>query len=259
MSRVARRAGLEIGDAAGPRDRVGGLGQGHRRPGPGGPDPHGASTDRAKTRSRWRASCRQKAFASLAQATHRRRSRSFDESQRLFRLAGMKNAACQPGQAMAPDRACAGQPRRRPAGRRGAGPPPPGALVARQAGRRARFYRNDLPHVLRERAHLAALAGRRRRARSSLRPEPRGREGPGCSSRGVAYAGGSRRARTLPRAAPRTSTTANGPESARGTPRSGRGRSRRDARQRRAPAEPWAPVDPPFTRSSRTDSSDPEV
>ena len=40
--------------------------------------------------------------------------------------------------------------------------------VARQAGRRARFYRNDLPHVLRERAHLAALAGRRRRARSLL-------------------------------------------------------------------------------------------
>jgi hypothetical protein len=37
--------------------------------------------------------------------------------------------------------------------------------VARQASRRARFYRNDLPHVLRERARLAALQGRRRRAR----------------------------------------------------------------------------------------------
>ena len=38
--------------------------------------------------------------------------------------------------------------------------------VARQASRRARFYRNDLPHVLRERARLAALGGRRRRAKA---------------------------------------------------------------------------------------------
>ena len=40
------------------------------------------------------------------------------------------------------------------------------APCARQASRRARFYRNDLPHVLRERARLAALSGRRRRAKA---------------------------------------------------------------------------------------------
>jgi tetratricopeptide (TPR) repeat protein len=94
---------------------------------------------------------------------------AFEESQRLFRQAGMKNAGVSPVRPWlltALRRAAEAMPAAAPGLRR--------ALlrraraVARQAGRRARFYRNDLPHVLRERGYLAALAGRRRRARSLL-------------------------------------------------------------------------------------------
>jgi tetratricopeptide (TPR) repeat protein len=89
---------------------------------------------------------------------------AFEESQRLFRRAGMKNAGVSPV-----------RPWLLTALRRAAEATPAvgqtalirrARSVARQANRRARFYRNDLPHVLRERAHLAALGGRRRRARA---------------------------------------------------------------------------------------------
>jgi hypothetical protein len=91
---------------------------------------------------------------------------AFEESQRLFRRAGMKNAGVSPVRPWlltALLRAAEATPavdRRRAALVRRA------RSVARQANRRARFYRNDLPHVLRERARLAALAGRPRRARA---------------------------------------------------------------------------------------------
>jgi tetratricopeptide (TPR) repeat protein len=90
---------------------------------------------------------------------------AFEESQRLFRHAGMKNAGVSPVRPWlltalrrAVESTPGGDPRRRAAILRRA------RSVARQAGRRARFYRNDLPHVLRERAHLVAARGRRRRA-----------------------------------------------------------------------------------------------
>lgn len=90
---------------------------------------------------------------------------AFEESQRLFRHAGMKNAGVSPVRPWlltalrrAAETTDVDDRRRRAALLRRA------RSVARQAGRRARFYRNDLPHVLRERAHLTALAGRRRRA-----------------------------------------------------------------------------------------------
>jgi tetratricopeptide (TPR) repeat protein len=89
---------------------------------------------------------------------------AFEESQRLFRHAGMKNAG------VSPVRPWLLTALRRAAESTRSGDRPRRALrrrarsVARQAGRRARFYRNDLPHVLRERAYLAAARGRRRRA-----------------------------------------------------------------------------------------------
>jgi tetratricopeptide (TPR) repeat protein len=89
----------------------------------------------------------------------------FEESQRLFRHAGMKNAGVSPVRPWlltalrrTAETTHVVDRRRRTALLRRA------RSVARQAGRRARFYRNDLPHVLRERAHLAALGGRQRRA-----------------------------------------------------------------------------------------------
>jgi tetratricopeptide (TPR) repeat protein len=92
---------------------------------------------------------------------------AFEESQRSFRRAGMKNAGVSPVRPWlltALLRAAEATPavdrRRRAALLRQA------RSVARQANRRARFYRNDLPHVLRERARLAALAGHPRRARA---------------------------------------------------------------------------------------------
>ena len=92
---------------------------------------------------------------------------AFEESQRSFRRAGMKNAGVSPVRPWlltALLRAAEATPavdrRRRTALLRQA------RSVARQANRRARFYRNDLPHVLRERARLAALTGRPRRARA---------------------------------------------------------------------------------------------
>jgi hypothetical protein len=91
---------------------------------------------------------------------------AFEESQRLFRRAGMKNAGVSPVRPWlltALLRAAEATPvadrRRRALVRRA-------RSVARQANRRARFYRNDLPHVLRERARLATLTGRPRRARA---------------------------------------------------------------------------------------------
>jgi tetratricopeptide (TPR) repeat protein len=89
---------------------------------------------------------------------------AFEESQRLFRHAGMKNAGVSPVRPWlltalrrsAETADVEGRSRRALLRR--------ARSVARQAGRRARFYRNDLPHVLRERAHLAALRGHRRRA-----------------------------------------------------------------------------------------------
>ncbi|MDP9119295.1 MAG: AAA family ATPase, partial [Actinomycetota bacterium] len=90
---------------------------------------------------------------------------AFEESHRLFRHAGMKNAGVSPVRPWlltalrtAAETTHGVDRRRRAALRRRA------RSVARQASRRARFYRNDLPHVLRERAHLAAMGGRRHRA-----------------------------------------------------------------------------------------------
>ena len=92
---------------------------------------------------------------------------AFEESQRSFRRAGMKNAGVSPVRPWlltALLRAAEATPavdrRRRATLLRRA------RSVARQANRRARFYRNDLPHVLRERGRLAALTGRPRRARA---------------------------------------------------------------------------------------------
>ena len=91
---------------------------------------------------------------------------AFEESQRLFRRAGMKNAGVSPVRPWlltallrAAEATPKGDRRRRAFARRA-------RSVARQASRRARFYRNDLPHVLRERARLAALRGRHRRSRA---------------------------------------------------------------------------------------------
>jgi tetratricopeptide (TPR) repeat protein len=91
---------------------------------------------------------------------------AFEESQRLFRRAGMKNAGVSPVRPWlltALLRAAEATPA---ADRRRAALVRRARSVARQASRRARFYRNDLPHVLRERACLAALAGHPRRARA---------------------------------------------------------------------------------------------
>ncbi|HEX4941845.1 MAG TPA: AAA family ATPase [Actinomycetota bacterium] len=92
---------------------------------------------------------------------------AFEESQRSFRRAGMKNAGVGPVRPWlltallrAAEVTPAADRRRRAVLLRRA------RSVARQANRRARFYRNDLPHVLRERARLAALMGRPRRARA---------------------------------------------------------------------------------------------
>jgi two-component system sensor kinase len=94
---------------------------------------------------------------------------AFEESQRLFRQAGMKNAGVSPVRPWLLTALRRAAEATHDADRRGRA-----ALlrrarsVARQAGRRARLYPNDLPHVLRERAHLAALGGRRRRAQILL-------------------------------------------------------------------------------------------
>ena len=91
---------------------------------------------------------------------------AFEESQRLFRRAGMKNAGVSPVRPWlltALLRSAEATPRQ---GRRRRALVRRARSVARQASRRARFYRNDLPHVLRERARLAALRGRGRRSRA---------------------------------------------------------------------------------------------
>jgi hypothetical protein len=166
MSRVARRAGLEIGDA-----QARGIGLEGWAKATAGQVPE----DLIRM-ERERSSEDPLTLASVMQAEGVRllgtgdasaAIAAFDESQRLFRLAGMKNAGVSPVRPWlltALRRAAETTPdvdrRARAALLRRA------RLVARQAGRRARFYRNDLPHVLRERAYLAALAGRRRRARS---------------------------------------------------------------------------------------------
>ena len=168
MSRVARRAGVEIGDA-----QARGIGLEGWAKATAGQVP-----EELIRLERERSSEDPLTLASVMQAEGVRllgtgdasaAIAAFDESQRLFRLAGMKNAGVSPVRPWlltALRRAAETTPdvdrRARAALLRRA------RLVARQAGRRARFYRNDLPHVLRERAYLAALAGRRRRARSLL-------------------------------------------------------------------------------------------
>jgi tetratricopeptide (TPR) repeat protein len=162
-SRAARKAGLEIGD---PQARGIGL-EGWAKATDGGVPEELIRTEleRSSEDLLTLASVRQAAGVQLlAVGDAHEAIRSFEESQRLFRHAGMKNAGVSPV-----------RPWLLTALRRAAETAPEGERrrllrrarsVARQAGRRARFYRNDLPHVLRERAHLAALAGRRRRARS---------------------------------------------------------------------------------------------
>ena len=165
MSRVARKAGLEIGDA-----QARGIGLEGWAKATDGQVPE----DLIRI-ERERSSEDPLTLASVMQAEGVRllgtgdapaAIAAFDECQRLFRLAGMKNAGVSPVRPwlltalrQAAENTDADRRARAALLRRA-------RLVARQAGRRARFYRNDLPHVLRERAHLAALAGRRRRARS---------------------------------------------------------------------------------------------
>ena len=163
MSRVARKAGLEIGDA-----QARGIGlEGWAKATDGlvpeeliQAEVERSSEDLLTLASVWQA----EGVRLLAVDDAEGAIRSFDESQRLFRHAGMKNAGVSPV-----------RPWLLTSLRRQAESAPPAERrrllrrarsVARQAGRRASFYRNDLPHVLRERGHLAALAGRRRRARS---------------------------------------------------------------------------------------------
>jgi tetratricopeptide (TPR) repeat protein len=166
MSRVARKAGLEIGDA-----QARGIGLEGWAKATDGQVPE----DLIRI-ERERSSEDPLTLASVMQAEGVRllgtgdalaATVAFDESQRLFRLAGMKNAGVSPVRPWlltalrrAAENTPAADRRARAALLRRA------RLIARQARRRARFYRNDLPHVLRERAYLAALAGRRRRARS---------------------------------------------------------------------------------------------
>ncbi|MBA3364057.1 MAG: AAA family ATPase [Actinobacteria bacterium] len=162
-SRAARKAGLEIGDA-----QARGIGlEGWAKATDGEVPDELIQTEleRSSEDLLTLASVRQaEGVQLLASEDARGAIRSFEESQRLFRNAGMKNAGVSPV-----------RPWLLTALRQAAETAPAGELhqllrrarsIARQAGRRARFYRNDLPHVLRERAHLAALAGRRRRARS---------------------------------------------------------------------------------------------
>jgi tetratricopeptide (TPR) repeat protein len=162
-SRVARKAGLEIGDA-----QARGIGLEGWAKATDGRVPEElihTELERSSEDLLTLASVRQSEGVRLLAVDDAEGAiRSFDESQRLFRHAGMKNAGVSPV-----------RPWLLTALRRAAETAPPttrrrllrrARSVARQAGRRARFYRNDLPHVLRERAHLAALAGRRRRARS---------------------------------------------------------------------------------------------
>ena len=162
-SRAARKAGLEIGDA-----QARGIGlEGWAKATDGGVPGEliQAELERSSEDLLTLASVRQaEGVRLLAVKDAEGAIRSFDESQRLFRHAGMKNAGVSPVRPWlltalrrAAETAPSGERRRLLRRARS---------VARQAGRRSRFYRNDLPHVLRERAHLAALAGRRRRARS---------------------------------------------------------------------------------------------
>ncbi len=162
-SRAARKAGLEIGDA-----QARGIGlEGWAKATDGGVPEELIRTELERSSEDFLtlASVRQaEGVQLLAVGDAHEAIRSFEESQRLFRHAGMKNAGVSPVRPWlltalrrAAETAPAGERRRLLRRARS---------VARQAGRRARFYRNDLPHVLRERAHLAALAGRRRRARS---------------------------------------------------------------------------------------------
>jgi two-component system sensor kinase len=162
-SKAAQRAGLEIGDA-----QARGIGL----------EGWAKATDGAVPQELIRAELERSSedvltIASVLQAEGMRllgrgeasaAIETFDESQRLFRQAGMKNAGVSPVRpwlVTALRQAAESTPsdeRRRAALIRRA------RSVARQASRRARFYRNDLPHVLRERALLAALRGRSRRA-----------------------------------------------------------------------------------------------
>ncbi|HWL91079.1 MAG TPA: AAA family ATPase, partial [Actinomycetota bacterium] len=161
-SRVARKAGLEIGDA-----QARGIGlEGWAKATDGGVPEDQIQTElqRSSEDPLTLASVKQAEGVRLLAADEAEDAiRSFEESQRLFRHAGMKNAGVSPVRPWlltALRRAAETAPtvaRRRRLLRRA-------RSIARQARRRARFYRNDLPHVLRERAHLAALAGRRRRA-----------------------------------------------------------------------------------------------
>ena len=246
----------------GPRDRAGGLGQGHRRPGPGGPDPHRASNDRARTSSRWRASCRQKAFASWVQATPAAAIAAFDESQRLFRRAGMKNAGVSPV-----------RPWLLTALRRAAEATPEADRRARAALLRRARSSPGRPGA--ERAstattcrmscasarYLAALAGHRRRARSLFDRSLEVANAQGAQSRGAADQDRSRRARP-------------GDGTGRGA---GRRRTGSQQRSRHSSKRPWkgstttrnrvipqpllgeTGASDPFTGSSRADSSDPSV
>ncbi len=169
MSKAARDAGIEIGDA-----QARGIGlEAWAKASDGGvpADVIRAELERSSEDVLTLASVLQAEGVRLLSAGDPEGAISaFEESQGLFRRAGMKNAGVSPvrpwlltalrraAERVPPDEA----ERRRDLLRRA-------RSVAAQAGRRARFYRNDLPHVLRERGRLAALRGHPRRARSLFR------------------------------------------------------------------------------------------
>jgi tetratricopeptide (TPR) repeat protein len=163
-SRAARKAGLEIGDAQ--ARGIGLEGWAKATDGLVPADQIHAELERSSEDLLTLASVKQAEGVRLLAVDEAEGAvRAFEESQRLFRHAGMKNAGVSPVRPWlltalrrAAETAPSAARRRRLLGR--------ARSIARQAGRRARFYRNDLPHVLRERAHLAALSGRRRRSRS---------------------------------------------------------------------------------------------
>jgi tetratricopeptide (TPR) repeat protein len=163
-SKAARQAGLEIGDA-----QARGIGLEGWAKASGGQVPEHlirSELERSSEDVLTVASVMQAEGVRLLGVGEARAAvTAFEESQRLFRQAGMKNAGVSPVRPwlLTALRRAAETTNEMDRGRR-AGLLRRARSVARQASRRARLYRNDLPHVLRERAHLAALDGRGRRA-----------------------------------------------------------------------------------------------
>jgi signal transduction histidine kinase/tetratricopeptide (TPR) repeat protein len=163
-SRAAHRAGVEIGDA-----HARGIGLEAWAKSSAGRVPKDlidAELEASGEDTLTRAIVMQAEGVRLLDADPGRARAAFEAGQELFREAGMKNAGVTPirpwlltALRREAESTSIVARRRRATLLRSA------SRIARQAMRRARVYRNDLPHVLRERGHLAALAGRPRRSR----------------------------------------------------------------------------------------------